>query len=88
MIQLAQRIGAHVSSLRASKQPLRLIDIEVFLQEITSESSAPSGAPPWELIGMFVSRLGSELATVTSAVKTAIKNGSVVHSQFHRSEID
>ncbi|KAK4685386.1 dynactin 1, partial [Tremellales sp. Uapishka_1] len=77
-VQLAQRIGVHVASIRSTKSPLRLTDIEGFLQEITAESSALSDAPPWELIGMFVSRLGSELGAALPKVKTAVKSGSLV----------
>ncbi|WWC88610.1 uncharacterized protein L201_003523 [Kwoniella dendrophila CBS 6074] len=77
-VQLAQRIGAHVSSIRASKQPLRLSDIERFLVEITAESSASSDAHPWELIAMFVTRLGNELGGILPKVKEAVKNGQLV----------
>ncbi|WVQ96736.1 hypothetical protein IAU59_003843 [Kwoniella sp. CBS 9459] len=77
-VQLAQRIGAHAATVRSTKQPLRLSDIEVFLQEITAESSAQSDAPPWDLIGAFVSRLGHELGGVLPRIKEAVKGGQVV----------
>ncbi|WVQ65710.1 uncharacterized protein L199_003888 [Kwoniella botswanensis] len=77
-VKLAQRIGAHVASLRSSKQPLRLADIENFLIEITAESSASSDAHPWELIALFVARLGNELGNVLPKVKEAVKAGHLV----------
>ncbi|WRT67723.1 uncharacterized protein IL334_004695 [Kwoniella shivajii] len=77
-VQLAQRIGAHVSSLRASKLPLRLADIESFLVEITAESSAASDAHPWDLIAMFVTRLGNELGNLLPKVREAIKSNHLV----------
>ncbi|WVR06294.1 hypothetical protein IAU60_003324 [Kwoniella sp. DSM 27419] len=77
-VQLAQRIGAHVSTVRTTKQPLRLADIEAFLFDITAESSAQSDAHPWELIGMFVTRLGQDLGGVLPRVKDAIKNGQMI----------
>ncbi|WVF69238.1 hypothetical protein IAT40_004014 [Kwoniella sp. CBS 6097] len=77
-VQLAQRIGAHAATLRSTKQPLRLSDIEAFLQEITAKSSAQSDAPPWELIESFVSRLGHELGGVLPRIKEAVKGGQVV----------
>ncbi|OCF42027.1 dynactin 1 [Kwoniella heveanensis CBS 569] len=77
-VQLAQRIGAHSATVRSTKQPLKLSDIEVFLQEITAESSAQSDAPPWELIGSFISRLGHELGSILPRIKEAVKGGQIV----------
>lgn len=76
--QLAQRIGAHAASIRASKDPLRLSDIEAFLREVTAESAAPSELPPWEQIGMFIARLGQEISSVLPKMREAIKNGQTV----------
>ncbi|WWD18419.1 hypothetical protein CI109_102869 [Kwoniella shandongensis] len=81
-VQLAQRIGAHVAMIRSTKQPLRLADIETFLAEVTVESSAASDAPPWELIGMFITRIGNELGVVLPKVKAAVKAGQVVSLDF------
>ena len=81
-VQLAQRIGAHVAALRVSKEPLRLSDIETFLDEVTAESSKANEAPPWELIGMFIQRIGSELGALLPKVKGAIKA-----EQIHSSEL-
>nr|XP_019012815.1 dynactin 1 [Kwoniella pini CBS 10737]OCF51596.1 dynactin 1 [Kwoniella pini CBS 10737] len=77
-VQLAQRIGAHVTTLRATKQPLRLLDIERFLVEITAESSADSDSHPWELIAMFVTRLGSGLGNVLPRIKEAVKGAHLI----------
>ncbi|KAK8858530.1 hypothetical protein IAR55_002757 [Kwoniella newhampshirensis] len=77
-VQLAQRIGAHVASVRSTKQPLRLSDIETFLVEVTAESSAASNAPPWELIGRFITRLGTEMGIVLPKIKSAVKSGQII----------
>ncbi|ORX40158.1 dynein associated protein-domain-containing protein [Kockovaella imperatae] len=77
-VQLAQRIGAHVASLRATKEPLRLADIETFLDEVTAESSKANEAPPWELISMFVQRIGAEIGALLPKVRSAIKSEQVV----------
>jgi dynactin 1 len=82
MEQLAQRIGAHVASIRSLKDPLRLSDINAFLEEVTAESSASIDAPPWELIGMFVTRLGSELSGILPKIKQAVNSGQVISSKF------
>ena len=80
LAQLAQRIGAHVASIRSSKQPLRLADIERFLDEVTADSSAASDAPPWELIGMFISRLSNEIGVALPKIRQAVQAGQVVSS--------
>lgn len=80
-VQLAQRISAHVSSLHSSKALLRLSDIEGFLDEVTAESAHANEAPPWDLIGMFVQRLGAEIAAILPKIKAAAKSGQTVSSQ-------
>jgi dynactin 1 len=84
-VQLAQRISAHVSTLHASKAPLRLADIETFLNEVTAQSAHANEAPPWELIGMFVQRLHAEIGAILPKVKNATKAGQVVSSEYPRS---
>lgn len=83
-VQLAQRIGAHAASIRSSKQVLKLSDIERFLVDITATSAAPSGMPPWDQIGMFITRLGAELGAALPKIRNAIKEGQVVNSKLHR----
>ena len=80
--QLAQRIGAHAASIRSSKDPLRLSDIEGFLVDITSQSAAPAGMPPWDQIGMFITRLGQDLGMALPKIKQAVKDGQVVHCKL------
>lgn len=82
-VQLAQRISAHVSTLHATKAPLRLSDIETFLDEVTAQSAHADEAPPWELIGMFVQRLHAEIGAILPKVKNAAKAGQVVSSEKH-----
>ena len=77
-IALAQRIGGHIASLRSSKQSLRLADIEVFLDEVTAESANANEAPPWELIGAYVQRLGVEVGGILPKVKIASKSNQVL----------
>ncbi|OXG26855.1 dynactin 1 [Cryptococcus neoformans] len=78
-VQLAQRIGQHVSTLRSTKEPLRLSDIESFLHDVTAQSaSAGSKVHPWELIAMFVSKLGEDLSGTLPKIKEAAKDGRIV----------
>jgi len=80
--QLAQRIGAHAASIRSSKNVLRLSDIEQFLVDVTAQSAAPAGMPPWEQIGMFITRLGQELGMALPKIRQAVKEGQVVHCKL------
>lgn len=80
--QLAQRIGAHTTSIRSSKEVLRLSDIEGFLVAITASSAAPTDMPPWEQIGMFISRLGAELGAALPKIRTAVKDGQLTSSKY------
>jgi dynactin 1 len=80
-VQIAQRIGAHVAMIRSTKQPLHLSDIETFLAEITAQSSATIAAPPWDLIGMFITKLGNELGEILPKVRQAGKAGQTISSE-------
>ncbi|KIR29722.1 dynactin 1 [Cryptococcus deuterogattii LA55] len=78
-VQLAQRIGQHVSTLRNTKEPLRLSDIDSFLRDVTAQSaSAGSNVHPWDLIAMFVSRLRDDLNGTLSKIKEAAKDGRTI----------
>ncbi|KGB74790.3 dynactin 1 [Cryptococcus deuterogattii R265] len=78
-VQLAQRIGQHVSTLRNTKEPLRLSDIDSFLRDVTAQSaSAGSNVHPWDLIAMFVSRLREDLNGTLSKIKEAAKDGRTI----------
>jgi dynactin 1 len=57
-----------------------LEDIDRFLVEITAQSSAASELPPWEQIGMFVSRLGADLGVALPKIRSAVKSGQTVSS--------
>lgn len=70
-----------MSTLHASKAPLRLSDIEAFLDEVTAESAHANEAPPWELIGLFVQRLQAEIGAILPKVKGATKAGQIVSSE-------
>jgi dynactin 1 len=78
MYQLAQMIGAHTSALRTSKAPLRLSDIERFLAEVTAQSAAPQGLPPWDVIAAFISRLGAQLGDTLPKIRNAAKNNHII----------
>ncbi|BEJ17135.1 hypothetical protein CspHIS471_0605360 [Cutaneotrichosporon sp. HIS471] len=71
-VRLAQRVRQHVDSLRASKAPLRLTDMDKFLGEVTK-----TDGEPWDVIASFVQRLASDLADTLPKFRAA-KAGQVV----------
>ncbi|BEI86397.1 hypothetical protein CcaverHIS002_0606840 [Cutaneotrichosporon cavernicola] len=71
-VRLAQRVRQHVDSLRASKAPLRLTDMDKFLGEVTN-----TDGEPWDVIASFVQRLASDLADTLPKFRAA-KAGQVV----------
>jgi hypothetical protein len=79
---LAQHIGAHVAAIQASKQPLRLDDIYLFLDQVTAQKDGNSeNMPPWELIGMFISKLSSEVGSIAPFLRNIVKSGQVISSE-------
>ncbi|GMK57406.1 hypothetical protein CspeluHIS016_0402400 [Cutaneotrichosporon spelunceum] len=71
-VRLAQRVRQHVESLRASKAPLRLTDMDKFLGEVTK-----ADGEPWDVIASFVQRLATDLADTLPKFRAA-KVGQVV----------
>lgn len=84
-VQLAQRIGAHIASIRLSKEPLRLTDFVTFLTEVTGQSDTS----PWDVISSLVTRLGSELGDNLPKFRNAAKAGQTVSRGYcNRAEAD
>lgn len=75
-VQVAQRIGAHTMSIRQSKEPLRLSDIEKFLGEVTTQVN--SDLTPWEVISSFMERLATDLADTLPKFRGAIKGEQTI----------
>lgn len=85
--QLAQRIGAHVDSLRTSKQALVLEDIDRILLEVTGESVAAQETSSWDQITSLVSRLSAELANALPQIRNAVRGGQLIDRKltvYHR----
>jgi hypothetical protein len=52
-----------------------------FLQEVTESVNPQGDIQPWDIIGMFVTRLGTDLNNLLPQVQTAIEDGQTLHSQ-------
>ncbi|TXT13518.1 hypothetical protein VHUM_00885 [Vanrija humicola] len=76
-VQLAQRIMAHIASLRSSKEQLRLADIQTFLAEVTAPVGAAELAP-WDIIGHFITRLVMDLDNGLPKFRNAAKSGQTI----------
>ncbi len=79
--QLAQRIGAHVASIRTSKEPLRVSDIERLLGEVVRDISSGSDERAWDVMERLVATVSNELGAVLPKVRQAVKAGQVVLSE-------
>jgi dynactin 1 len=75
-VQVAQRIGMHIASVRQSKEPLRLSDIDKFLAEVTVQVDAEM--TPWEVISSFMERLATDLTDTLPKFRGAAKGEQVV----------
>jgi hypothetical protein len=81
VIQLAQKIGQHVAELRLSKEPLQLPVILGFLQELTSHVTLGSDVQPWDVIGMFVTRLSNDVNALLPQVQQSITDQRLMTSK-------
>lgn len=77
-IKLAQKVGEHVAIVRDERRPLVLGDVVAFLTEITADVAGAQDIPPWDIIGMFVTRLGSDLGAFLPQVRGAVQDGQLV----------
>lgn len=82
--QLAQKIGGHLNDLRGTQQPLQLSTILQYLQEVTASFNPQGDVEPWDIIGMFVTRLGTDLNNLLPAVQAAIKDEKLINSVLAR----
>ncbi len=87
-VQLAQRIGAHVASIRTTKETLRLADIEQFVLEVTSNLSATTDTRPWDGIAAMISDLNVEFGSALPNIKQASSAGQFVSSGWRRHPVN
>jgi dynactin 1 len=80
-LQLAQKIGGHLNDLRGSEEPLRLSIVLQFLHEVTSTINPQGDIKPWDIIGMFVTRLGTDLNSLLPRIQTAVEQGNLIPSE-------
>lgn len=52
-----------------------------FLREVTSAINPQGDIKPWDIIGMFVTRLGTDLNSLLPRMQAAVEQGNLVHSQ-------
>lgn len=79
--QLAQKIGQHVAELRMTKEPLQLPVILGFLQELTSHVTLGTDVQPWDVIGMFVTRLSNDVNALLPQVQQSVTDQRLITSK-------
>lgn len=87
VLQLAHKVHSYVNDIRSNKSPLQLDTILGFLRDITADATAGDGGvsssiEPWDLIGMYVTRLGNDINDLLPKIKMAIEEGKVVKGEL------
>lgn len=75
-----------MENLRESKAPMRLDDILALLKSITSGVPGGSDVDPWDIIGMYVTRLGNDIHQLLPAIKTAVDSGNLDLGELSQSD--
>lgn len=79
-LQLAHKIRQYIAELRISKEPLQLPVILGFLQEQKSDVALGSDIQPWDVIGLFVTRLSNDVNALLPPVQQSIDDRRLVQS--------
>lgn len=70
-----------MAELQASGEPLRLSLIVGLLQELTSHVALGSEVQPWDIIGMFVTRLSNDVNALLPQIQQSIDDGKLIQSE-------
>lgn len=81
--QLAQKIGGHLKELEGTATPLRLSVVLQFLRDVTSGVDMRGDIQPWDIIGMFITRIATDMDNLLPQIHAAIEENHVVHSMCH-----
>jgi hypothetical protein len=81
ILQLAQKIGGHLNDLKSTREPLQLSMVLGFLREVTSAINPQGDIRPWDIIGMFVTRLSTDLNSLLPRIQSAADQGHLVQSK-------
>jgi dynactin 1 len=73
-------IGGHVAELRGSKAALNLDVILGFLSDITADVAAGVDIQPWDIIGMFITRLTNDVNDLLPKIRDAVEAGQLIKS--------
>jgi dynactin 1 len=86
-LQLAQKIGGHLNDLRGTEEPLQLAVVLDFLRQVTSAINPQGDIRPWDIIGMFVTRLSTDLNSLLPRIQSAVEEGHLLQSRWRPKSI-
>lgn len=79
-IRLAQKTGEYLTDIKQNQTPLDVQKILGFLADVTADVGAQD-VHPWDIIGMFVTRLGNDIGAYLPQVKAAIQEDQLLHCE-------
>ncbi len=71
-------VNNHIAEIRSSKSALDLEVILGFLREITADVAAGGDAQPWDIIGMFITRLSNDVNDLLPKIRDAMEMGGII----------
>ncbi|KAJ9107379.1 hypothetical protein QFC21_000829 [Naganishia friedmannii] len=77
-VQLAQKVDQHISGLRETKGSIEFPVILGFLQELTADVALDSDVQPWDVIGMFVTRLSNDVNAILPEIQRIMADGHLL----------
>lgn len=80
--QLAQKVDQHISGLRETKGAIEFPVILGFLQELTANVTLGSDVQPWDVIGMFVTRLSNDVNAILPEIQRTMAAEHLLAGKF------
>ncbi|KAJ9123331.1 hypothetical protein QFC22_001530 [Naganishia vaughanmartiniae] len=77
-VQLAQKVDQHISGLRETKGSIKFPVILGFLRDLTANVALDSDIQPWDVIGMFVTRLSNDVNAILPEIQRTMADGNLL----------
>ncbi len=73
-------VAGHVADLREHKTPLVYANILAYLRQVTAGVAAGQDVQPWDIIGMFITRVANDVNDLLPKIREAQEQGQVTKS--------
>jgi hypothetical protein len=71
-------VDQHISGLRETKASIEFPVILGFLQDLTANVALDSDIQPWDVIGMFVTRLSNDVNAILPEIQRTMADGQLL----------